>query len=83
VHFFVALVAASVLLVARDALVAERTEKGHAIVESVWSTANMRQREAKAGNMSGEGGPILLASFTRLDVPPGAIMLFRPSSLML
>ena len=49
-----ALVAVTVLLVARDALVAERSEKAHAIVESVWSMADMYQRAAEAGKMTSE-----------------------------
>lgn len=47
-----ALVAASVLLVARSQLVTERTEKAHAIVDAVWEMANSFQQAAASGQMT-------------------------------
>jgi methyl-accepting chemotaxis protein len=47
-----ALVASTVLLVARSQLVTERTEKAHAIVDAVWQMADGFQRAAAAGQMT-------------------------------
>jgi methyl-accepting chemotaxis protein len=49
-----ALVAATVLFVARDQLVTERTEKAHAIVDAVWQIADSYQRAAASGQMTEE-----------------------------
>ena len=49
-----ALVAATVLLIARSQLVTERTEKAHAIVDAVWELADSFQRAAAAGQMTEE-----------------------------
>lgn len=49
-----ALVAASVLVVARSQLVTERTEKAHAIVDAVWEMANSFQHAAASGQMTEE-----------------------------
>jgi methyl-accepting chemotaxis protein len=49
-----ALVAATVLLIARSQLVAERAEKAHAIVDAVWQMADSFQRAAAAGQMTEE-----------------------------
>jgi len=49
-----ALVAASVLVVARGQLVTERTEKAHAIVDAVWEMANSFQHAAASGQMTEE-----------------------------
>ena len=49
-----ALVATSVLLVARNQLIAERTEKAHAIVDAVWQIADGLQQAAVAGKMTEE-----------------------------
>jgi methyl-accepting chemotaxis protein len=46
------LVAATVLLIARNQLVAERIEKAHAIVDAVWEMAAGFQRAAAAGKMT-------------------------------
>ena len=46
------LVAVTVLQIARSALVAERTQKAHAIVDSIWSMADHFQHEAAAGKMT-------------------------------
>ncbi|SDS17891.1 methyl-accepting chemotaxis protein [Bradyrhizobium canariense] len=47
-----ALVAATVLLIARSQLVTERVEKAHAIVDAVWQMADSFQRAAAAGQMT-------------------------------
>jgi methyl-accepting chemotaxis protein len=49
-----ALVAATVLLIARSQLVTERTEKAHAIVDAVWQMADSFQHAAAAGEMTEE-----------------------------
>jgi methyl-accepting chemotaxis protein len=49
-----ALVAATVLLIARSQLVTERTEKAHAVVDAVWEMADSFQRAAAAGQMTEE-----------------------------
>jgi methyl-accepting chemotaxis protein len=49
-----ALVAATILLVARSQLITERTEKAHAIVDAVWQVADTFQKEAAAGKMTNE-----------------------------
>jgi methyl-accepting chemotaxis protein len=49
-----ALVAASVLLIARSQLVTERIEKAHAIVDATWHMADSFQRAAAAGEMTEE-----------------------------
>jgi methyl-accepting chemotaxis protein len=49
-----ALVAATILLVARSQLITERTEKAHAIVDAVWQVADTFQKEAAAGKMADE-----------------------------
>jgi methyl-accepting chemotaxis protein len=49
-----ALVAATVLLIARSQLVTERTEKAHAVVDAVWELADSFQRAAAAGQMTDE-----------------------------
>jgi methyl-accepting chemotaxis protein len=49
-----ALVATSVLLVARDQLITERTEKAQAIVDAVWQIADGFQQAAAAGKMTEE-----------------------------
>jgi methyl-accepting chemotaxis protein len=47
-----ALVAATVLLVARSQLVTERIEKAHAIVDAVWQMADSFQHAAASGQMT-------------------------------
>jgi methyl-accepting chemotaxis protein len=47
-----ALVATSVLMVARNQLITERTEKAQAIVDAAWQIADTFQREAEAGKMT-------------------------------
>jgi len=47
-----ALVATTVLLIARSQLLAERTEKAHAIVDAVWSLADGYQKMAAAGKIT-------------------------------
>jgi methyl-accepting chemotaxis protein len=47
-----ALVAATVLWVARSQLVVERTEKAHAIVDAAWQIADTFYKEAAAGKMT-------------------------------
>jgi methyl-accepting chemotaxis protein len=47
-----ALVATTVLLIARSQLVIERTEKAHAIVDAVWQLADGYQRAAASGTMT-------------------------------
>jgi methyl-accepting chemotaxis protein len=49
-----ALVAATVLLIARGQVVTERTEKAHAIVDAVWQMADSFQHAAAAGEMTEE-----------------------------
>ena len=46
------LVAVTVLQIARRELVAERTQKAHAIVDSIWSMADHFQHEAASGKMT-------------------------------
>src|ERR1700750_885145 len=47
-----ALVAATVLLIARSQLLTERTEKAHAVADVVWSLADAYQRQAAAGTIT-------------------------------
>src|ERR1700680_686275 len=49
-----ALVAATVLLIARSQLVTERTEKARAVVDAVWEMADSFQRAAASGQMTEE-----------------------------
>jgi methyl-accepting chemotaxis protein len=49
-----ALVASTILLIARSQLVTDRTEKAHAIVDAVWQMADGFQRAAAAGQMTEE-----------------------------
>ncbi len=49
-----ALVAAAVLVVARDQLISERTEKAQAIVDAAWNMADGFQKQAAAGKMTEE-----------------------------
>jgi methyl-accepting chemotaxis protein len=49
-----ALVAITVLVIARAELVAERTEKAHAIVDAVWNMADYFQHAADAGELTQE-----------------------------
>jgi methyl-accepting chemotaxis protein len=49
-----ALVAATILLVARSQLITERTEKAHAIVDAVWQMADGFQNAAASGKMTEE-----------------------------
>ncbi len=49
-----ALVATTILLIARDQLVTERVAKAHAMVDAVWELANGFQRAAAAGEMTEE-----------------------------
>ena len=49
-----ALVAASVLVVARNQLISERTEKAQAIVDAAWNMADNFQKQAAAGKMTDE-----------------------------
>jgi len=49
-----ALVATTVLLIARSQLVTERTEKAHAIVDAVWALADGYQRMAASGKITDE-----------------------------
>ncbi|WP_249781089.1 methyl-accepting chemotaxis protein [Bradyrhizobium sp. dw_78] len=49
-----ALVAVTVLLIARNQLFTERTEKAHAIVDAAWQIADTFQRAAAAGQMTEE-----------------------------
>ena len=46
-----ALVATTVLLIARSQLLAERTEKAHAIVDAVWQLADGYQKMAASGKI--------------------------------
>ena len=47
-----ALVASTVLLIARNQLMTERTERTHAIVDAVWHMADGYQRAAAAGQIT-------------------------------
>jgi methyl-accepting chemotaxis protein len=47
-----AMVATTILLIARDQLVTERVEKAHAMVDAVWQLADGFQRAAAAGEMT-------------------------------
>ena len=47
-----ALVAATVLLIARSQLLTERTEKAHAVADVVWSLADAYHRQAAAGTIT-------------------------------
>src|ERR1700722_19124786 len=47
-----ALVAASVLMVARNQLISERTEKAQAMVDAAWNMADNFQKQAAAGKMT-------------------------------
>ncbi|EJW10934.1 Methyl-accepting chemotaxis protein [Rhodovulum sp. PH10] len=49
---FMMLVAVTVLMIARDALIAERTEKAHATVDAVWSMAAYFHQQAQSGAMT-------------------------------
>jgi methyl-accepting chemotaxis protein len=49
-----ALVASTVLWIARNQLITERTEKAHAIVDAVWQMADGFQRSAAAGQITEE-----------------------------
>jgi methyl-accepting chemotaxis protein len=49
-----ALVATTILLIARSQLVTERTEKAHAIVDAVWQMADSFHKAAAAGEMTEE-----------------------------
>ncbi|QPF85245.1 cache domain-containing protein [Bradyrhizobium genosp. L] len=49
-----ALVASTVLWIARDQLVTERTEKAHAVVDVVWNLADGYYKAYKAGQMTEE-----------------------------
>jgi len=49
---FMALIAVTVLSIARTELVAERTEKAHAMVDAVWQMADTFKKAAEAGEMS-------------------------------
>jgi methyl-accepting chemotaxis protein len=49
-----ALVATTVLLIARSQVVTERTEKAHAIVDAVWQMADSFQHAAAAGQLTEE-----------------------------
>jgi methyl-accepting chemotaxis protein len=49
-----ALIAVIILLIARSALTAERAEKAHAMVDSVWSMADDFQHAAESGAISAE-----------------------------
>ena len=49
---FMACVAVIVLLIARAALVTERTEKAHAVVDAVWNMADSFQHEVQSGAMT-------------------------------
>ena len=47
-----ALVAATVLLIARNQLVAERVERAHAIADAAWNMADGYQHAAAAGQLT-------------------------------
>jgi methyl-accepting chemotaxis protein len=49
---FMVCVAVTVLLIARGELVAERTEKAHAVVDNVWNMADGFQKAAEAGTVT-------------------------------
>ena len=49
-----ALVATAVLVVARNQLITERTEKAQAVVDAAWNMADSFQKEAAAGKMTEE-----------------------------
>src|SRR5665213_932587 len=49
-----ALVATAVLVVARNQLILERTEKAQAVVDAAWNMADSFQKEAAAGKMTEE-----------------------------
>ena len=49
-----AMVATTILLIARNQLVTERVEKAHAMVDAVWQLADGFQRAAAAGEMTEE-----------------------------
>jgi len=49
-----ALVATAVLVVARNQLISERTEKAQAVVDAAWNMADSFQKEAAAGKMTEE-----------------------------
>jgi methyl-accepting chemotaxis protein len=49
---FMVFIAVTGLLIARSALIAERTEKAHAIVDAVWSMANVFQQQVESGAIS-------------------------------
>src|SRR5215467_895176 len=49
-----AMVATTILLIARSQLVTERTEKAHAIVDAVWSLADGFHKAAASGEMTEE-----------------------------
>lgn len=49
---FMVLVAVTVLLIARGDLVAERTERAHAVVDAVWNMADNFQHAAASGAMT-------------------------------
>jgi methyl-accepting chemotaxis protein len=49
-----ALVASTVLWIARAQLVTERTEKAHAVVDTVWNLADGYYKAYKAGQMTEE-----------------------------
>src|SRR4029077_11484903 len=51
---FMVLVALTVLFIARGELATERTERAHAVVDSVWSMADSFKRAAESGSMSEE-----------------------------
>jgi methyl-accepting chemotaxis protein len=51
---FMVLIALTVLLVARNELVAERTERAHAVVDAVWNMAESFRHAAEAGAMNEE-----------------------------
>ena len=51
---FMVLVAVVVLLISRTELVAERTEKAHAIADSVWAMAEDLRRASEAGSLTVE-----------------------------
>jgi methyl-accepting chemotaxis protein len=51
---FMACVAVIVLLIARAALVTERTEKAHAVVDAVWNMADSFQQAVQSGAMTAD-----------------------------
>jgi methyl-accepting chemotaxis protein len=52
--FCMALVASTILWIARSQLIAERTEKAHAIVDVVWNLADGYYKQYKAGQITEE-----------------------------